>query len=436
MSRFNESLVGTEEETNGASTSLLSGDTVTFGDVKERTETDIQVDPSIVAPVSDDVQRSAINVAFVPAGDAAARERLNQSSSRTLLNQEGAQLRPLNGKALEIEQYLRTKLQILLPVYNQEADIGRTLSYLTNQLGIPPENIVASSGSTDRSDQIIEGFGVEVLDQYKTLEKYVDMPKFLELTKADNLKQLRGKGLTMLAGHIHQVMSGRTSENKFMLQTDTDIKNIGTGENQWDPVTYFAHYLQENPGIDAIKASKNGRNNQPMHIFFNILPTVDARVGQHYQSVARDRWVLTGEYGWRSDHTSRLRWSTGYAIETVLAMSQTDLDLDRRQVEMPQPRTDGANLMTKETVMYTDIQRTATEIVRTGKTLHELSVSEIAGINERRREQMNDIIWLCHEKDANPGPDAMPNEATQIQPGRLIPDIDTLIREKVIYSGN
>lgn len=381
--------------------------------------------------------RSNPSYAFVSsAHNETALDEMKRRSEESLLNPEGHVLRPLQRHdAKDIMQYISTRCRLLLPVYNQERDIGRTLQYLQD-IGVPAEHIVASSCSTDDSDRIIQDHGVGVIPQYTFLENALDLERFLELMKADNLKQLRGKGLTMFAGHLQNVLQGKAADpNTFTLQVDTDIQNVGIHANEWDPVTYFSKYLHKHPDIDAIKAAKNGRNNQPMHITINTLGNIHP-VGLHYKnSVNMDRWILTGEYGWNSKYTDQLRWATGYAIETVLAMSQTDLGMKRRQVEIPQPRVDGQNLLTKETVMYGDIQATAIEVVRTGKRLHELSLSDIGDINQRRADQSKDEAyapWVAFEKDENPGPQGMPNRPTPIEFSRLIPDIETLLREKIV----
>jgi hypothetical protein len=404
-------------------------------DETERADT-IPLFPEIDSHHSD---RSAISHAFVQSQvDCAVIDRMHQRSQESLLNQEGRILRPLqhHHNAGRIQQYISEQCRLVLPVYNQEKDIGNTLHYLQDSLHIPSEHIIASSCSTDGSNDIIAQHGVELVDQYAFLENALDVQRFLELMRADRLQQLRGKGLTMFAGHLQRVLTGQAAQpDTFAIQVDTDIQNVGTHENGWDPVTYFADHLQKNPAIDAMKAAKNGRNNQPMHIFFNQLPTVHP-VGRRYKNeVGMDLWILTGEYGWKSEYTENLRWATGYAIETVLAMSQTDLGMNRKQVEIPQPRKDGQNLLTKETVMYTDIQGTATAIVRTGKALHDLSLTDIATINQDRSDQSNDpdyAPWVAIEKDENPGPGGIPNRPTPIQFSRLIPDMKTLIQEGIV----
>lgn len=324
------------------------------------------------------------------------------------------------------------RISVLLPVYNQKRTIGPTIQYLTDELHIPPAHITAASCSTDGSNDVMRELGVEVLDQYRTFRDLVHEAKFLEIMGASSLADLRGKGLTMFTGHLHRVLQGSSERDGYVLQTDTDIENIGSGPGEWNPIGYFANAITQHPQIDTLKAAKNGRNNQPMHIFLNTWPLYGEHGADYQRQLGGDRWLLTGEYGWRESLTECLRWATGYAIEMTLNISKTDLALRNYQVNIPETRNDAQNSMTKETVMYSDIQRLILGILLTRKRLHDLSLSEIAALNQRLDGY---LTFYCFETDENPGPDARPNDVTRIKPSRIIPDIQTLQREGIVYSG-
>jgi hypothetical protein len=383
----------------------------------------------------DDRERSNVKYAFVSSpADAARLGELQAESDASLLNSEGASLEQLIGGDIQgLRKFIRRRLHVVLPVYNQKATIGHTIDYLQSA-GVDLANVTAASASTDGSDDIMKAKGVEVVDQYAFLKQALDLDRFLALMHVNNLKELRGKGLTMFAAHLKRVLDEREKQSNWTVQVDTDITNIGTKEGEWDPVSYFGHALQDDNSVGAIKAAKNGRNNQPTHIFLNTLAD-DGELGEHYQRIAMDRWVFTGEYGWQSPETERLRWSTGYSIETILAASQLDLGLKRRQVNIPQDRIDGQNLLSKETVMYTEILATLRRIVRFGRSLHEMNLHELDVFNGAQQGSDSKVIWMMAEKDEEPGPEATPNIPVTVKRSRLIPDIKTLLEEGIVHRG-
>jgi len=391
------------------------------------------------------LDRGSIGYAFEKA-DVDEREltQLQADSKASLLNQDGQTVHALgDGFRAEMRDVL-DNMHILLPAYNQENTVGNTLGYLTEGLGLSPDQITVASNSTDRTDGIARNFGVDVLQLKDLFDEYIaDPDRFLELMQADNMKQLRGKGMNMFLGHLYGFMTGKRKPHELIAQVDTDISNIGVDSDKWDPITYFAWAAHMKKDLGAVKAAKNGRNNQPIHIGMNQWPIMGEQGEFYQQKVGVERWPLTGEYGWKGDVTEKLRWASGYAVEMILNLSMADIAADgglkKYQIEIPEPRIDGQNPLTKETVMYSDILRATGAVVMSNKKLKDLSLDEIQVMNKRLQGHKT---YVMDEKDSNPGPAAHPNEVRVVEASRIIPDFNTLAlngflkkgREERIYS--
>ncbi|MCC7197676.1 hypothetical protein IT413_05815 [Candidatus Peregrinibacteria bacterium] len=380
------------------------------------------------------LDRGSIDYAFQSASaDERELTRLRAASRNSLLNQEGQTVHALGDNFRNELRGVFDDMHVLLPAYNQEGTIGRTLGYLTEGIGLSPEQITVASNSVDRTDVIARDFGVDVLQLQDLFDEYIaDPDRFMELMQADNMKQLRGKGMNMFLGHLYGFMTGKRKPHELIVQVDTDISNIGADHDKWDPVTYFAWAASQRKNLQAVKAAKNGRNNQPIHIMMNTWPLMGEEGEFYQQKVGVERWPLTGEYGFRGDVASRLRWASGYAVEMVLNMSQADAGLNKYQIEIPEQRIDGQNPLTKETVMYSDIGRATQGIIMTGKKLQDLTLPEIQALNRRLQGRKT---YVMDEKDSNPGPAAHPNDVRVVEASRIIPDFNTLAKSELLKNG-
>lgn len=380
------------------------------------------------------LDRGSIDYAFQSAStDEKELLGLRAESKRSLLNSDGQTIHALgDGFRSEMRDVL-DDMHVLLPAYNQEGTVGRTLGYLTEGVGLSPDQITVASNSTDRTDVIARDFGVDVLQLKDLFDEYIANPdQFLELMQATDMKQLRGKGMNMFLGHLYGYMTGKRKPHELIVQVDTDISNIGAESDKWDPITYFAWAAHMKKDLQAVKAAKNGRNNQPIHIGMNTWPIMGEE-GEFYQKkIGVERWPLTGEYGWKGDVTNRLRWASGYAVEMILDMSQADAGIKKYQIEIPEPRIDGQNPLTKETVMYSDILRATAAVIKTDKKLKDLTLPEIQDLNRRLQGHKT---YVMDEKDSNPGPAAHANDVRVIEASRIIPDFNTLAAHGFLKNG-
>lgn len=405
-----------------------------------------------------DRARSSLNHSFVTAetqklekGGAEIR-RLREEYSDSLLNQDGKSISDLNEQTRSQIQKNLEQCQILLPVYNQEDCVGSVLDYLIHQLGISPENILATSCSNDGSDDIIRKYGVELLEQWKALPQLIDRQKFLNLMKANNLSELRGKGLTMLTMYLHLSAEGRLKKDQYIIESDSDIVNMGTGtyqmsqgepEKAYDPVSFFAWAIEMckemNTQADVLKVAKNGRDNGPIHSYYNILAMLN-EVGAHYQKhVNKKKWPLTGEWAWLLKEKDKIPLlekfvlATAYSIETTLNMSYADMmaneEVILKQINIPEKRLDGSNLQSKDNVMFACIGRSILMVIQNRKKITELGIPDFHMLNEQAEQ--TPPIMSCQELDENPGPNLVPNDVLNVQQDRLIPPIHMLKKEGI-----
>lgn len=367
-----------------------------------------------------------------------------RSMEASLLNPQNFSLNtlmnwPENGIRTEVRDDVRRTLDrvdIFLPVYNQEQTIGRTIDYVTNQHGIPPERItcIDCSEPHDRSGEILRSHGIHPLDQWQVLNDLVDKDRFFELCQVNGFRDLRGKGLTMFAGYLHRFMRHQQGIDKrpydsHVIQTDTDIGNIGTGPMQWDPLSYFAYFgLRKHPDLHYFKAAKVGRNNEPFYVFNNAVTAFGEHGMNYKQDLSTDIWPLTGEYGYKRQFPEReVVYPSGYPIEMLMNMRRAELKCLWRQVAVPEARKDGQNDWNKEIPMYADIMRMIMVVMQTGKTLDQLSLEDIRAINEKVAK---DDITFVHDTMR-----VTPVDPKPLRVSRLMGSIPLLQREGIIYSG-
>ncbi len=374
-----------------------------------------------------------------------AQKEMNAS----LLNAENFSLNTLynwrgNGIQAEIREHVAGALEnvdVFLPVYNQQETLSRTLDYVMKQHKIPPEQITAVNCSDphDKSGDILEQYGIQAVDQWKTLQDLVDVEKLKDLCQINDLRDIRGKGLTMFTGYLHRYMLhqqglDKRPYNRHVIQTDTDIGNIGTGPEEWDPLSYFAYFgLRKEPNLDLIKASKVGRNNEPFYVFNNAISALGPWGKKLKPGLSKDIWPLTGEYGFkRSFPETQVVYPSGYPIEMMMNARREELSLFWRQVATPEARRDGQNDWNKEIPMYADIQRMMMAIgmqisLKGYGNMGNLTLQDIQAINQNVAE---DDLTFVHDTTK-----VVPVTAKPLRVSRLIGNIPNLLREGVIYSG-
>ncbi|TSC79539.1 MAG: hypothetical protein G01um101425_470 [Candidatus Peregrinibacteria bacterium Gr01-1014_25] len=290
----------------------------------------------------------------------------------------------------EHERLIHDKTLYLIPARNEERRIGSVLKYLIDMHRIPLDRILVMSASTDRTDDIARSAGVDVRQQGDVLDDALHMDRFLEFQQANSLKQLAGKGITLTAGLLHLMASGklnrRNAKDLHVTMLDSDPRY--GADNGYDPVGHFAELRMH--GGESMKPAKNGRarNNQPVYVAANALASYDTDYARSIGTyMGAEQWLLSGEMSRAGRASQDLVMSTGYPVETTMNISDHDLMLDFKQYADHQRRGDVDNDLEKETVMYTYILRTILAVLRqeeqTRRKLVECGLVDLRAINRR-----------------------------------------------------
>lgn len=248
----------------------------------------------------------------------------------------------------------------VLPARNEGKNVRRVLEYLTQQHGIDASNITlldCSDKPNDTTATHARSFGIEPVFQDQVMDQLFDEEKLLDLTQSDKVQ--KGKGLTLTAASAHLYASGTINANnerdRHIVWLDTDPQDYGIG--RYDPVGGFA-YVREQTQAGTIKPAKSRRNNQPVYVGINALGVLSKPLQTHMEYVGRQPWKLSGEMSRTATSLQHLVMSSGYPVETTMNFSDGELGMKAVHYADGPLRSDGANNLEKETVMYTQILRT------------------------------------------------------------------------------
>ena len=390
-----------------------------------------------------DKERSTGEAALGQATENGQHAKARKDLRESLLNPDGFSLNTIvnwpdpaiSGKARDEVRRALEHADVFLPVYNQQETVGLTIDYAMNQHGIPPERITAvnCSDAHDRSGEIMVEKGIKPIEQWDMLKNVMDIDRFKDLCQVNDIRDLRGKGLTMFTGYLHRYLLKQQglspSASTHVIQTDTDIANMGAGPEKWDPLSYFAYFILRNhPDVHYLKAAKVGRNNEPFYVFNNALGAFGSHGLKYKEDLNKDIWPLTGEYGFnRQFPEEQVVYPSGYPIEMLMNMRRAELNCLWKQVSIPEARRDGQNDWNKEIPMYADIQRMMLLVLGTRKQLDELSLDDLRTINGIIAE---DHVTYVHDTKQ-----VVPANPKALRASRLMGSIPQLQKAGIIYSG-
>ena len=113
---------------------------------------------------------------------------------------------------------VKNKISVIIPAYNREACIADTLQSVLNQSLTPDEIIVVDDGSTDRTKEIVDGFGNKIRYFYQ---------------KNSGVASARNKGLSVATGDLISFvdaddlwMKNKTALQYEILKSNPTIKLV------------------------------------------------------------------------------------------------------------------------------------------------------------------------------------------------------------------
>ena len=339
------------------------------------------------------------------------------------------------------------RFRAIMPMYRDMAAL-HTVKYMLDVLGSPSRVTVVNGGSPlDDVCKAVQALGVEVL-QVGDLRRLVPAGKLYDLlawnerAKDGSVKIPVGKGMSIFWLHLYDevVRQPAFPDDTITLQIDSDITNIGSAPDKYNPLYYLALPWVMDPDRKYVhaKTASPGRNNEPMMPGRNALQAfADAGVAQagiYARFTQRLKWMLTGEFAFGTRKSIRnMPHSSGYGAETLLAMYLAQLyakgEGDTAQVAIRVPRVDASNTYEKEYVMYDQLTYLLTALViKTGAqpgalgimpAVDSLTVADVQEIDKRMARR--DYFTILGEK---PGP----CEVVSTVNDRIIPSIDQMMK--------
>jgi hypothetical protein len=230
----------------------------------------------------------------------------------------------------------KQRVFIMNPFHEETSTIRRNIGEAMSWVG--PENVYAiSTGESKESEEQAELTGIKIKRQEDILEAWkINRSRLSELAGIPD-GELKGKGITMLAGVLDIIKSliedgtireidgtlklKEQNNDPIIMFHDTDITN---------PTEYSAiplvllPFTKENKKESEVIMSMNartgeGRNNEPImnesNNFANDDNVLLARYGMELQPMV---WPLTGERALRVSRLLKMPFANGMGIETSI----------------------------------------------------------------------------------------------------------------------
>jgi len=240
---------------------------------------------------------------------------------------------------------------------------------------------------------------------------------FLEIL---NDEAPRGRGMTLFAFWIYRFLVQQENLPRYTCYCDSDIKNF----SEYDPIPYLVYPLvfdsQKNFGY--LKIAKPGRNNETVMGARCALRPLGELGNRYFRRLARDMWMITGEYIVEVDYMRRLCHCTRSFVDTFTAMYFADLEEAGKTsvaiVHNPNSRLDKKNdEMKEQTILYS----IATNLVAFAAYGKEVSAFELADVRKVNREMINTYTLYPYIPS-----EPSPMKVASIVNDRVIPSIAML----------
>jgi glycosyltransferase involved in cell wall biosynthesis len=319
--------------------------------------------------------------------------------------------------------FLRSNdFQVQIPMWNEADTVGPIVKFLVMQLDGPERVICMDANSDDNSVEVVESYGVRAVRQ-ADMYACVKWDKFCELL---NDPKPRGRGMTLYAMQIYRFLIQDGHFPRYLCYSDSDIRNFA----EYDPLPHLAYPIVNEPDTHWLyaKIAKPGRNNEPV-MAARCAAQSCGRVGlRFFERLARDMWMISGEYMVEGEHMRRCAHTTRSFVDTMTAVYFADLDVAGKGevaiVGNANRRLDKKNdNMKEQTILYS----IASNIVAFSIYNHfasELTLDDIRHLNTKIFNKLEIYPYIPEASE--------PMCAVKIMNDRFIPSIEQLIAADLV----
>lgn len=332
---------------------------------------------------------------------------------------------PLKDKATldKCLAFLRSKdFQVQIPMWNEGDTIGPIVQFLVEQLDGPQQIICMDANSDDNSVEVVESHGVRAVRQ-ADMYACVKWDKFCE---ALNDPKPRGRGMTLYAMYIYRFLIQEGDFPRYLCYSDSDIRNFA----EYDPMPYMVYPVVTQPDRHWLyaKIAKPGRNNESV-MAGRVAAQSCSPVGRRiFERLARDMWMISGEYMVEGEHMKNLVHTTRSFVDTLTAIYFADLDVagagDVAIVGNENSRLDKKNDNMKEQTILYSIATNIVAFSNYGRYASELTLDDVKKLNT---EWFNKLEIYPYIPEASE-----PMCAVKIMNDRFIPSIEQLIAADLV----
>lgn len=297
---------------------------------------------------------------------------------------------------------------VVIPAKNAEAELGRTLRYLTRMGFARTQVHVIVNGSTDDTEGVARRSGRATVHlQDELIDGENGLMEIVEGRFGIGRSRLKGKGTAIFAGML-ALSKLEPPDDAPIIFLDADISNVDV---VW-PVHHLLagwHAWSDDPP-SIIKLASQGRDNAGIMAFLNAM---------NLHAMASFEWPLCGQIIVPWGVLSKMRLTTGYCVETAMMIDchsrQGDDANPFGEVCLGTPLRDSANPETKDVAMFFQIMLYLQAVQ--GQRTHEIEPGHVRTINRRTSAQ-------ARLPSMRPG--AHPTRLTDVPLDAILPSLQEL----------
>ena len=313
--------------------------------------------------------------------------------------------------------------EVQIPAWNEEDTLPAIVKHLVKQTGNKGKVIVMDADSTDKTAEAAKKAGAKVITQ-SDMYQCVKMDDFKNILGDPNP---RGRGMTLYAFWLYRFLIQEEKIPKYTVFSDSDIKNY----EEYDPMPFLAYPLVFDAKRDYhyLKIAKPGRNNETVMSGRCVMRGINELGMRYFNSLARDMWMITGEYVTKCSYMKKLPHCTRSFVDTYTALYFADVERkDPNKVAIvscPNTRLDKKNDQLKEqTILYS----IACNLVGTAvynKPVADLTIPDIKELNTKVFPMFSYYPYIPDDVNA-------PMQSVHIMNDRVMPSVQQLIDNGLI----
>jgi len=320
-------------------------------------------------------------------------------------------------------EFLRSKdFSVQLPTWNEGDTVGGILDHMIKQMGGPERILLMDANSTDNTAEVARDRGVKPILQ-ADVYKCVKSDKLFDVLDEQNP---RGRGMTIYAFWLYRTLITEEFPT-YTCFVDTDIRNFP----EYDPLPFMAYPIVTRPDENfiSVKVAKPGRGNEPVMCGRCILQVFGKLGERYFNRLARDMWMISGEYVVQPKLMKSMPHATRSFVDTITSFDLADLAEGGKGklalVAVPNSRLDKKNDNMKEQVILYSIPVNMAALVNFGTPASELTIKQIAQLNREVFPKYSVYPYI-------PDQPGVAMQAACIVNDRILPSVDQLIANDMI----